>query len=173
MRSLKTFAQYKLIYICIFWLEYVSRVNKPRVRRKCVPGFKLEIFSQINSGDKARTVKLGHWLKRSLRCSTQQETVHFDAFLTLKILPLVWVRELLGRGSRQDGWCPLACFKFTTHFPALFSQSDITLTYSHIQLFSGRFRAAVHALKTVLLWHFVPCAYSKVCVAAIDEGNLR
>lgn len=128
MRSLKTFAQYKLIYICIFWLEYVSRVNKPRVRRKCVPGFKLEIFSQINSGDKARTVKLGHWLKRSLRCSTQQETVHFDAFLTLKILPLVWVRELLGRGSRQDGWCPLACFKFTTHFPALFSQSDITLT---------------------------------------------
>lgn len=126
--SLETFAQYKLIYICIFWLEYVSHVNKPRVWRKCVPGFKLETFSQINSGDKARRVKLGHWLKRSLRCSTQQETVHFDAFLTLKILPLVWVRELLGRGSRQDGWCPLACFKFTTHFPALFSQSDITLT---------------------------------------------
>lgn len=129
MRSLKTFAQYKLIYICIFWLEYVSHVNKPTVRRKCVPGFKLEIFSQINSGDKVGRVKLGLCLKRSLlRCSTQQETVHFDAFLTLKILPLVWVRELLGRGRRQDGWCPLACFKFTTHFPALFSQSDITLT---------------------------------------------
>lgn len=104
MRSLKTFAQYKLIYICIFWLEYVSHVNKPTVRRKCVPGFKLEIFSQINSGDKVGRVKLGLCLKRSLlRCSTQQETVHFDAFLTLKILPLVWVRELLGRSRRQDG----------------------------------------------------------------------